>query len=711
MVKLTNYLVFGFLALTILVAPASAIGILKIDLPSRAMVGDEVEIKIIESLSGDPVEGVTVYINGVEIGTTDEDGKITYVFNSPGVYLIGASKFGYTPAASLSLSVEPREVETPGSETPTKTPTPEIPETEEYRGLVFRGDLIYELFGDKVFDSINIKDLEISDLIEKARDVKPTSPVAFFTDGNNYMILYGEIDVEKSGYYRIEGYSLGVDVEFEDKSWKLFEVTNIEKLNAENVEVVDLLNNPGNFAGKEIVVDGPFREVSFNVKSFGTPVCVGSISTLPVDFNEFVKELMDAGKKLQKEPDRETIEELTKFTGASTFRFERIVETGTTQAYWKALNAEITALVIPAYLVDLLFPDELREFISEKGVVLLIENVNIRAEVASIGDILANPRQYYGKVVEISGVYNIAKDLSVKNMVATMFPPAATSPVDVYFEPMATFESSLPVVNALLGFGITGFEHNYSSIGDVVSVDGKYTLKGVVLTASLLDNSLPSVPVLVVFERYRQNFEDHTIPVDQAEDAIRTFTLIKETIAGVNAEEGKTQYEKPEEPPITPTPTENTQISVPTATPILEETEKPAPTSKLESLSLSITPSKITAKPGETINLKLKVDWEPKDWKGKADVKVVLSAAGFKKEFELPGIVLENPPIETEFSYTLPENLPPLTYEAKIIVEAEDKKAESEVEVAVGLSQTPGFEVVIALISVAGGIALRGARK
>ena len=37
------------LALSLIIAPVSAIGVLKIELPSRAMVGEEVEIKVIDS--------------------------------------------------------------------------------------------------------------------------------------------------------------------------------------------------------------------------------------------------------------------------------------------------------------------------------------------------------------------------------------------------------------------------------------------------------------------------------------------------------------------------------------------------------------------------------------------------------------------------------------------------------------------------------------
>ncbi len=130
----------------------------------------------------------------------------------------------------------------------------------------------------------------------------------------------------------------------------------------------------------------------------------------------------------------------------------------------------------------------------------------------------------------------------------------------------------------------------------------------------------------------------------------------------------------------------------------------------LQNLTVSISPDSVTASPGDTINLRLKIDWEPKNWKGKANVTIVLSAAGFKKGFQLPEITLENPPIEKEFSFTLPVYLPPLTYEAKIIVEAEGIKSEDNIKLKINTNKIPGFEVLVGVIALIGGLMLKGRR-
>ncbi len=675
-----KHLVFGAVVLLLLltIVPASGIGVLKIEVPQTAMVGEEVEIKVTDSITNSPVQGVTVYVNGVEIGKTGENGKIGYVFDSPGIYVIGASKFGYTPAVSLSLTVR----ESPIHEKPPEgTPTPEkTPKVEEYRGLVFKGDLINEFIIRGSMDPIPMKELGVSKLIEKVRGVKPISPIAFFTDGVHYLVLYGDINVERSGYYEIKGYSLNSEVKFKDKSWTLFEVEEIRRLEPEEVSAEGLVSNPASYAGKEIVVSGPFREISFKIDSLNSPICIGSVSTAPIEFNSFAREILDKGREFLKNPDRNSIENITRFAGVSTFRFQNgfLGDNVITQAYWKAVNAEIKGLVIPANLAGVLLPGYIDKFISERGMILMVEEVEMHSERANLDDILSNPEEYYGKVVELRDIYNLAEDISIRDAISLAFPPARTFPLDAYFEPMTIL--NIPPDGFILGFGVTGFKQAYGGITDLVHFDGKYTVKGVVVSASMVNNTLPNKPAIIVFERYRQ-FENKSLPIDQAKEIIKAFNMIKNVALGLNPQ---IQKHTPEKSAVNKTKEMN-----------------------LQSLNLSIAPSTITASPGESVNLKIKVEWKPKDWKGKASIKIVLSAAGFKKEYELPGIILENPPIENEFKYTLPDNLPPLTYEAKIVVQAGGKIAEENVKINVKAGKTPGFEVIGGLIALLGSFMLR----
>ena len=86
--------------------------LLDIKAPILADAGEEVSIKVIDKITGDPVNDSDVYIGdrsisvdkknaslvikyGELIGRTDENGDITHIFNESGKYLIAATREGY----------------------------------------------------------------------------------------------------------------------------------------------------------------------------------------------------------------------------------------------------------------------------------------------------------------------------------------------------------------------------------------------------------------------------------------------------------------------------------------------------------------------------------------------------------------------------------------------------------------------------------------
>ncbi len=142
---------------------------------------------------------------------------------------------------------------------------------------------------------------------------------------------------------------------------------------------------------------------------------------------------------------------------------------------------------------------------------------------------------------------------------------------------------------------------------------------------------------------------------------------------------------------ITVTPTE-----VVTVTPTVSE---------LKELTINVEPKTVKAKGGDTVKFRIKVDWKPEDWRGSIKFKIILSAGGFSKTFETPPLdVTTNPPIKQEFPVTLPKNLPPMTYNVKIIAIADGQKAEDNVSI---VYQTPGFEVIFGAIAISSALLLR----
>ncbi len=664
-----------FAILLAVVYPASAIGVLKIEAPSSAAVGEEVEIRVINSLTGDPVESVTVYVNGVEVGVTDENGVVGYIFDSPGVYIIGATKFGYTPALDVSISVE--EVTTPVV-TPAEVPipTPEEVQTVTVEGAVIPANLVSNAF----LDPINCE----------LRRKFGVDSSAFLVNDDVWAVLVG-VDLEV-GSYRVTGVEKG-KVNVHGREYTVIAVETYERLDVQSVDFNTLEDGLDELVGKEVKTHAYLREFPFEV---GEGVFV--VSIYPGDLSDDGDvPVMDELKDLLES------DELN-YDGIPTIRLTTPTDQfGNQQAFWKGLFADVRVLVIPSLFAVEILPEKVRKYIGGGDHVLILMSSEINGVRTTVSEIRADPERFYGRVVELE-VTGMGVTKSAKELIATVFPPAGASPVNVYLVAYALFELPVKGDNIIPAFAISSY---YRALGMEVP-DGYYHIKGLVLNLRQLDDRLPNIPILIIFEAERARM-DESLQLSEEDRA-----LLQEYVDPVMAYiKGKGSNEH--EVHGTPEPHEISEVhespephethEAPTPTPL--EAPTPETSAPLQILTLEISPSSITANPGDTINLKLRVDWEPKDWKGKADIRIVLSAAGFKKEYELPDVVLENPPIEEEFSYTLPADIPPLTYEAKVIVEAGNQKAEDSVQLKVEASGAPGFEVVLGLVGLVGAIVWR----
>lgn len=125
----------------------------------------------------------------------------------------------------------------------------------------------------------------------------------------------------------------------------------------------------------------------------------------------------------------------------------------------------------------------------------------------------------------------------------------------------------------------------------------------------------------------------------------------------------------------------------------------PKSETKLSMIEVSIEPKSTKAKPGDRITYTVTLNWDPKEWEGLVNVSLVISAAGFEKRYEVLQITMKGstPPLSRQISFEIPKNLPPTTYNVKLIVSADSVNASDEASLNVSL---PGFEAVFGVAAV-----------
>jgi predicted secreted protein len=130
---------------------------LNIQVPEIAWVGEKVEIKVVDSVGGAPVEGASVYALGiamaekierwmaheemaplmmpprdwhdrVQVGTTGAEGVVPHVFEHPGRYVLVATKDGYVPGLARVIAKPAKPEEAIEVNTSRKVYFPDEPE-------------------------------------------------------------------------------------------------------------------------------------------------------------------------------------------------------------------------------------------------------------------------------------------------------------------------------------------------------------------------------------------------------------------------------------------------------------------------------------------------------------------------------------------------------------------------------------------------------
>ena len=76
--------------------------------PETVYIGDNITIRALKKIGGDPIEGANVSIDGKALGETGSDGKITYKTEKNGTIKVSATKEGFN---NNSINVKVKDFE------------------------------------------------------------------------------------------------------------------------------------------------------------------------------------------------------------------------------------------------------------------------------------------------------------------------------------------------------------------------------------------------------------------------------------------------------------------------------------------------------------------------------------------------------------------------------------------------------------------------
>lgn len=331
------------------------------------------------------------------------------------------------------------------------------------------------------------------------------------TNGNH--ILIGDTPLN-TGHYSLSGFPIS-SIQYNGKTWTIFKLTSSHRSPPETVTFSELKNNPDAYTLKEISVKATIKEVSATVdmEVGKVPVSTGILTDKPADPFKFTEELLQSAKEYQKNPSWEKAEQiLHDYEGISVFRPE--------EGYWKTAEAETTGYVLTPELLttylNLIYDTHgLRELLPSKGTVLLANSVTLTAEKTSISDIIQDTGKYNGKVVEVE-INGMGSDISIKKVVG-LVAASTTSGVGgvvielaqrlnayIQVEMVWTPTTTISDMDVMISTGTRSYRNGYETdimINPFEDLRTAYILKGVVVSSSQFNKSLPDTPMLIIFEK------------------------------------------------------------------------------------------------------------------------------------------------------------------------------------------------------------------
>jgi len=349
------------------------------------------------------VEGVSIKIDGVSIGTTDSNGEIVHTFDDGGKFTINAEKDGYLDAIPIVLNVVP--------------PVVDILEFITIEGALLTMPISLEVIAMEYFKE-NVLDLNLplplsilmsadNTLSEYLLSLLPEAKL-LITDDRFYLIFTDE-DIE-NGYANITGVNI-VNLSWAGKEVGMILSSDLSVSTVvEEVSFDELISNPASYENKLVRVEATARRYPFLIDvpnvELSYPVTIGRLVKDPInplDLSNFVDNSYKLISACEDGCDREELEDILNIESESlaTFGFE--------SGYIIDSEATVDAIVLYSSMLDTYFDEllgeEVTDFIIPAGYNILLYTLNTELikEDVTINDIVSDPDLYSGKVVSFLG--------------------------------------------------------------------------------------------------------------------------------------------------------------------------------------------------------------------------------------------------------------------------------------------------------------------
>jgi len=321
------------------------------------------------------------------------------------------------------------------------------------------------------------------------------------------------------GIARVEGWALTQPITIENVSLDVILADNVTfTKEGQSVSMSEILSNPSQYYLKLVKISATRRQVSVLLKiddGIELPLTVGYLVENPKTTSEIVQNAISVGKDFIENTSAPFINNMMKLLDEKRiciFDFET--------DYWIDAPAVTNGIVITSgpiiQALKQIFPGS-ANFVQLDPNIPVIYDVKTDLtyqNASSVKEITDNPSGYTNKVVgltvnEFGGSISIRE--AIKNLILDI-------PVDVVLEGSVNWNDlSVPpqTEEILLAAGASSTSQNQI----VSAIQGRYLLVGRIVTAKQIDQSLPEVPLLLIYHKEKVGDIDWTGLADQ----IKTF--------------------------------------------------------------------------------------------------------------------------------------------------------------------------------------------